>query len=467
MVGHMCTRSFTLRVAGLCAALLCSSQLALPQFVQQGPKLVGTGAVGSADQGTSVALSADGPTAIVGGRKDNNGEGAAWVFTRSGGVWTQQGSKLVGTGAVGLSGQGKSVALSSDGNTAIVGGGNDANGAGAAWVFTRSGTVWIQQSKFVGTSAVGPAGQGNSVALSADGNTAILGGPYDNSNAGAAWVFTRSGTVWTQQGSKMVGTAWGLAHQGSSVALSADGNTAIVGGTTDGAQEEGAAWVFTRTGTTWTQQGNKLVGTGATASAQVGYSVALSADGNTAIVGGPTNSASGAAWVFTRSGAVWTQQGSMLIGTGGGIANQGQSVALSADGNTAIVGGPNDDNNLGLGAAWIFTRSGTVWTQQGSKLIGTGAAGIAQQGTSVALSADGATAIVGGPLDDPQGAAWVFAKVPPPPPPPGPGPQPCPGCPGGVDICIIRECCCRISGRIWIPGSISSNGECGRCAAQP
>ena len=164
------------------AALLFSSQLALAQFTQQGPKLVGTGAVGTAEQGFSVALSADGNTAIVGGHVDNSATGAAWVYTRSGGVWTQQGSKLVGTGAVGAAEQGISVALSADGNTAIVGGPDDNSNAGAAWVYTRSGGVWTQQgSKLVGTGAVGSARQGSSVALSADGNTAIVGGPGDNS----------------------------------------------------------------------------------------------------------------------------------------------------------------------------------------------------------------------------------------------------------------------------------------------
>jgi hypothetical protein len=97
------------------AALLFSSQLALAQFTQQGPKLVGTGAANSpvaVGQGASVSLSADGNTAIVGGLDDNSETGAAWVYTRSGGVWTQQGSKLVGTGAVGQAQQGVSVALS-------------------------------------------------------------------------------------------------------------------------------------------------------------------------------------------------------------------------------------------------------------------------------------------------------------------------------------------------------------------
>jgi hypothetical protein len=252
------------------ALMFVSSQLALAQFTQQGPKLVGTGAVGGALQGSSVALSGDGTTAIVGGYQDNGRTGAAWVYTRSGGVWTQQGSKLVANDAVGTAFQGYSVALSGDGNTAIVGGPED-NTAGAAWVFTRSGDVWIQQGpKLVGTGAVGVAEQGYSIALSGDGNIAILGGPADNGGIGAAWVFTRSGGVWTQQGSKLVGSGTdGYAQQGSSVALSGDGNTAIVGGTHDNGGI-GAAWVFTRSGGVWTQQGSKRVGTGAVGVAEQG-----------------------------------------------------------------------------------------------------------------------------------------------------------------------------------------------------
>jgi hypothetical protein len=274
------------------------------QFIQQGGKIIGTGAVGTSWQGWSVALSADGNTAIVGGTYDSSGAGATWVFTRSSGVWSQQGSKLVGTGAVGGAVQGASVALSADGNTAIVGGYFDSSGAGATWVFTRSSGVWSQQGgKLVGTGAVGGADEGFSVALSADGNTAIVGGTYDSSGIGAAWVFTRSSGVWSQQGSKLVGTgAVGGAAQGNSVALSADGNTAIVGGRLDNFYA-GATWVFARSSGVWSQQGSKLVGTGAVGGAAQGISVALSADGNTAIVGGTYDSSGiGAAWVFTRSG---------------------------------------------------------------------------------------------------------------------------------------------------------------------
>jgi hypothetical protein len=396
----------------IAATLLLSSQLALAQFTQQGSKLIGTGTVGGANQGFSVALSGDGNTAIVGGRGDNSDIGATWVYTRSGGVWSQQGSKLVANDAVGTAQQGFSIALSGDGNTAIVGGYNDNSGVGAAWVYTRSGGVWTQQgSKLVGTGAVGAAQQGASVALSVDGNTAIVGGYSDNSSAGAAWVYARNGGVWSQQGSKLVGTgAVGTADQGTYVALSGDGNTAIVGGFGDKGGT-GAAWVFTLSGGAWSQQGSKLVANDAVGQSSQGSSVALSADGNTAIVGGTgDNSFVGASWVFTRSGGVWTQQGSKLVGTGAvGQSEQGRSVALSADGNTAIAGGFND--NSAAGASWVFTRSNGAWSQQGGKLVGTGAVGRAEQGFFVALSGDGDTAIVGGWGDDSVGAAWVFFQA--------------------------------------------------------
>jgi hypothetical protein len=195
----------------------------------------------------------------------------------------------------------------------------------------------------------------------------------------------------SQQGMKQVGTGGsGDERQGSSAALSADGNTAIEGGPND-SMEVGAVWFFTRSGGVWTQQGGKIVGTGYTgpAAPQQGTSVAISSDGNTAIEGAPQDGNSiGAAWVFTRSGGVWTQQGNKLFGSdhAGAFSSQGQSVALSGDGNTAAIGGPDDN---GVGAVWIFTRSGGVWTQLGSKLVASGAGAGAGVGTFVALSTDG------------------------------------------------------------------------------
>ena len=390
------------------AAMLFSSQLALAQ--RSLPKLLAGGTVGPASVGYSVALSATGDTAIVGGWGDDSYVGAAWVFTRSRGVWMQQGPKLVSTSAVGPAYQGYSVALSADGNTAIVGGANDDNGVGAVWVFTRNGDAWTQQGgKLVATDAAGNAHQGYSVSLSNDGNTAIVGGAFDAGNTGAAWIWTRSGDTWTQQGGKLVGAgAVGAAEQGSSVALSRDGTTAIVGGPNDNSGA-GAAWVFARSGDAWTQQGSKLIGTDVDGPAGQGGSVALSRDGNTAVVGGHRDrDFVGAAWMYSRSGGVWTQQGDKLVGPAVGRAYQGWSVSMSGDGNTAIVGGPTDDDVKG--AAWIYIRRSGSWYLLGNKLVGAGAVGFAGQGSSVALSAGGDTAIVGGRLDGGGvGAAWVFA----------------------------------------------------------
>ncbi len=379
------------------------------QYTQQGSKLIGLGAVGPAHQGYSAAISADGDTAIVSGPYDDFNAGAAWVFTRGGGVWSQVGSKLIGSGADGIARFGKSVAISADGMTAIVGGPYDGPQTGAAWVFTSSGGAWSQAgSKLVGAGAVGPAEQGWSVAISADATTAIVGGPFDDSDAGAAWIYTRHGDAWSQQGGKLVGTGVaGYAGQGYSVAISADGNTTLVGGVADDSFL-GAAWVFTRSGGVWSQQGGKLVGWDAVGNAYQGYSVAISADGNTAVVGGyGDDSTVGAAWVFTRNGGVWSRQGAKLVGAdAAGAAAQGWAVAVSADGDTAVVGGPSDDSNAG--AAWVFNRSGGVWSQAGAKLVGTGAVGAANQG-AVAISADATTVVAGGSTDDSTvGAAWVF-----------------------------------------------------------
>jgi hypothetical protein len=317
-------------------------------------------------QGVSVALSADGDTAIVGGPSDNRTTGAAWVFSRKDGVWAQQGNKLVGTDTSGASdpslslGQGMSVALSADGDTAIVG----AWRAEAAWVFTRSGGVWMQQgSKLVGSGTIGHAGQGISVALSADGNTALVGGWSDNNKTGAVWVFIRKGRVWTQQGKKLVGSgAVGNARQGSSVALSADGNTAIVGGPGDklsdrsalfGVGPFGAAWVFTRSDGVWTQQGNKLVSNGGVFTQQ-GTSLALSADGNIAVVSGfAEDRKMSAASIFTRSDARWTQ-GKMLAGNST-LEKSAPAVASSADGSIVLLGEPVE--NGGVGAVWVLSRA--------------------------------------------------------------------------------------------------------------
>ncbi len=397
--------------------IISNDGIVVPQ-IQQGQKIVATGNIGSSQQGFRVALSSDATTLAIGGNLDNSGIGAIWIFVRdNNGVYVQQGNKIVGSGNIGNSQQGSSISLSNDGNTLAFGGPIDNSNIGAVWIFTRSNGIWTQQgNKLVGSGGINLQQQGFSVALSSDGNTLVTGGPIDNTLEGAVWIFTRSNGVWTQQGNKLVGSGSikNLAvRQGTSVAISSDGNTIAFGGrsdTTGGFQGVGATWVFTRSNGVWTQQGNKLVGNGFIEVSQQGSAVSLSSDGNTLAIGGRgDNTNIGATWIFTRSNGIWTQQGSKLIGSGSiGQSQQGSGISLSSDGNTLAIGGRGDNTNVG--ATWIFTRSNGVWTQQGNKLVGSGNIGQSQQGECVFLSDDGSILAVGGPFDNTQtGATWIFA----------------------------------------------------------
>jgi hypothetical protein len=324
-------------------------------FYQQ---IVGTGNTGPANQGQSVSIYQD--TLVIGGPNDDTNIGAAWVFTRENGVWTQQGAKLVGTGNIGPSFQGVSVSLYQD--TLVVGGYGDDSNIGAVWVFTRTNGVWTQQgSKLVGTGAVGSAAQGYSVSIYQD--TVAVGGFSDDTNIGATWVFTRTNGVWTQQGSKLIGTgAVGQCNQGISVSLYQD--TLVVSGPQDDTGI-GAVWVFTRGSGIWTQQGSKLIGTGAVGPAGQGRSVSVYQD-NLVVGGSSDNSGIGATWIFTRASGIWSQQGSKLVGTSSiGTSNQGYSVSVYQD--TLVIGGPSD--NSGIGAIWVFKRYNNIWTQQGAKVV--------------------------------------------------------------------------------------------------
>jgi hypothetical protein len=195
---------------------------------------------------------------------------------------------------------------------------------------------------------------------STDGNTAIVGGNGDDGNKGAAWIYTRSGSVWTPK-VKLVGPSTASAQQGISVALDGKGKTAIVGGWGD-IGNHGAAWVWTLSNGLWIPQGDKLrCRKAAIGKPACGYSVALSIDGDWAITGGYADDGGiatsvGAAWAHISKDGVWRpERMQKLIGSmGAPSTRQGWSVALSGDGMTAIVGGPKDNGNSG--AAWIFVR---------------------------------------------------------------------------------------------------------------
>jgi trimeric autotransporter adhesin len=397
--------------------------LRIDPLVQQAELTGGGEVVGSGDDyrfGAAVALSSDGETALVSDPNDNSGAGAVWTFTYSNGAWAQQGSKLTnGTGFA------EALAISGDGSTALISGSRGGGITDLVFVYTYSNGTWTQQAML--TPSVGSdegSDFGGSVAISDDGDTALvsdltdLGGGGVVPGPGAAWVFQRSGSSWAQQGTKLVGDCTssctgpngtgegGDSGFGVSVALSGTGTTALIGAYGGGYNGVGAAaaWVFTLSGSTWSQQGPVLSGAAGDADA----AVALSDDGDTALVGGSEdNSGVGAAWVFQRSGSTWTQPGTEL--TANDTSLFGSSLALSDDGDTALIGAAGG-NGVGSDEAFVFTDSNGSWTQQGDAL--TAGASANDLGYSVALSSCG-SALIGAPMDTvgnegQAGSAWVF-----------------------------------------------------------
>jgi len=391
------------------------------QFVQQGNKLTANDATAMPTQGKSISISGDGNTIIIGGYGDQNGSpGAAYIFVKSGSNWIQQGSKLIGLNAKGLAAQGISVDISRDGNTAIVGGNGDSSGVGAAWIFTRNGTIWTCSAKLVGTGAVATpnVGQGGAVAISSDGNTAMIGGPQNNNNRGGAWVFKRIGNNWVQQDFLLPDDLIGPGQFGYAVDISGDGNTAIISGWLDNNQA-GAGWVYTRDGNNWSKSYKLIVNdySGSSSLNNIGDDVAISADGNTILISGyKDNDNLGSVWVFVKSNGTWIQQGDKLHPdeNQGSYVLFGNSISLSSNGNVAVIGAFGDMGQVG--AVWVFKRNCEIWSQYGNKLVGTNYiynGWPPEQGTDVAISEDGLTFIESGYEDDNfVGATWVFHDSP-------------------------------------------------------
>ena len=410
---------------GALALLVDDAQAVYPVTIDpiltQQQKLTATDGAADGRFGAAVALS--GNTAVIGAPRDDvtgGDQGSAYVFTRNGAVWTQQ-QRL--TASDGMAGDQFGISAALSGDTLVVGAANDDIGAnenqGSAYVFIRNGTDWTQQQKL--TANDGAAGDvfGFSVALS--GETVVVGASNDdigpNADQGSAYVFTRSftngGAAWMQQQKLIANDGAASDFFGLSVALS--GDTAVVGAFEDDIslnQDQGSAYVFTRNGAAWTQQ-QKLIAADGAAGDFFGLSVALS--GDTVVVGAfrdaiGANAVQGSAYVFTRSGAVWTQQQKLTASDGAAGDFFGRSVALSGD--TVVVGASNDDigANGNQGSAYVFSRSGATWTQQ-RKLTADDGAAFDSFGLSVALSGD--TVVVGVQFDDidenrDQGSAYVF-----------------------------------------------------------
>ena len=327
------------------------------------------------------------------------------VFTLAPAGWNQLGGYIDGERAG--DGSGSSVALSSDGQTLAVGAtGNGDNGrtAGHVRVYAWSGSAWSQLGGDIDGEAAGDL-SGRSVALSSDGQTLAVGaygndGPSENSldQRGHVRVYAWSGSDWTQLGSDIDGERAGDGS-GSSVALSSDGQTLAVGATGNGdnGRTAGHVRVYAWNGSAWTQLGGDIDGEAAGDSS--GVSVALSSDGHTLAVGANGNDGNGTdaghVRVYAWSGSAWSQLGGDIDGEAAGD-NSGYSVSLSSDGQTLAVGARlNAGNGPNAGHVRVYAWNSLAWTQLGGDIDGEPAGD--SSGWSVALSSDGQTLAVGAP----------------------------------------------------------------------
>ncbi|HUR77691.1 MAG TPA: FG-GAP repeat protein [Acidimicrobiales bacterium] len=371
-------------------------------------------AAGTAQAKFGISVSISGDTAVV-GAPDEGGVGAAYVFTKQDGGWIQQ-ATLVSPQPVenGKFGFGVSV----DGDTIVVGepkSEQELPGPGGAYVFARAGYRWIQQAKLTPSDTRADDSFGFKVAVS--GETVVVGakgsGMAPTPNTGAAYVFTRSASTWSEQ-VRLVPSDGGVNDAfGYSVAISRD--TIVVGAPGGGlgiSVDEGAAYVFTRYESAWSEHA-KLVAADGAATDGFGDQVAVS--GDTVVVGadfdsaGP-NAAQGSAHVFVRNGASWTHQAKLTAPDGAAVDMFGRSVSVDRD--TVVVGAQWDepagaqllDNH---GSVFVFKRAGGEWSQPTTFTVeGTGSLGV-----SVAIS--GHTMLAGAPFtkvgdNAAQGAAYVF-----------------------------------------------------------
>lgn len=356
--------------------------------------LIGSDLAANDLSGNSVAI--DGDTAVVGNPGDDNiggtAAGSAYVFVQSGGVWTQQVKLLASDGAEGDT-FGTSVAIYGD--TIIVGAQQDdhAGGAqsGSAYIFVRSGGVWSQQAKLTASDAAANDFFGISVALFKD--TAVIGAFNDDHTSlidpGGAYVFVRCGTTWSQQTKLTAADAAAGDRFGRSVAIHE--NRAVVGASSEdnaGGNNAGAAYVFVRAGTFWSQT-HKLTASDAAADDFFGDAVAVYED--TIVSGSPVDdhaagANAGAAYVFVRDGAAWPEEAKLTAPDGAAGDEFGNAVAVS---DTRVVVGAQLQLGSGIrpGAAYIYGSVGGVWTFF-TKLMGSDPGSIDLFGESVSLSGD-------------------------------------------------------------------------------
>jgi hypothetical protein len=349
--------------------------------------------------GNSVAI--DGEYAIIGAYATNSGQGSAYIFKRSGTSWAQE-AKVTASDGVGGDFFGYSVSI--NGEYAVIGAMQDDSYRGSAYIFKRSGTSWAQEAKV--TASDGTAGDYFGYSVSIRGEYIISGAPGYGSDQGSAYVFKRSGTSWTQEAK--VTASDGAAGDLFGFSVSIDGEYAVIGAYAANSGQ-GSAYIFKRSGTSWAQEA-KITASDGAAGDDFGYSVAI--NGEYTIVGAVFDDDlgmnSGSAYVFIRTGTTWTQQAKLHASDG--AANDYFSISVSINNGYAVVGADGDDS--GRGSAYVFKRSGTSWTQE-AKLTATDGAANDHFGSTVSIS--GYYILTGAYLDDNTygtnaGSAYVFKK---------------------------------------------------------
>ena len=418
--------------------------------------------------GNRVAVSANGTTLAVGAYGEGGNTGAVYVFIRTGSTWSQQ-ARITAPNGEANDYFGNAVALSADGNTLAIGAdgesgnqtgtfatmpatNNLASNSGAVYVYSRSGATWSQQAFIKANNADADDLFGFFVDLSADGNTLAVAAYYEDGDltgtkgnpaffaSGAAYVFTRTGTTWTQQGYIKAANAGAGDFFGIYLSLAGTGDTLAVGAFFEGSASAatpaddsltnaGAAYIFQRTGGTWTQQAY-LKAPSPVAQDRFGVAVMLSGDGNTLAVGMDGDSSdhrgvfavppvrnalalnSGAVLVYTRVGGAWSTQAYLKPTNTGTPHRFGNNLSISSDGDTLIVpsyrdnsGGTGFNSNplntsvADAGAVFVFRRSAGAWVQENYlKAPNTGAGD--RFGGRVALSGDGTTLAIGASTED-------------------------------------------------------------------
>ena len=321
---------------------------------------------------------------------------------------------------------GHSTAISGDGNYALITAkgerveANSANGAGQGHIYVRSGSSWTYQATVAASDAQYNDQMGYSSSMSDNGVYCVIGAWREDtggSDSGAAYVFSRSGSTWTQQAKLVASDAAANDYFGYSCSISGDGNYIAIGAPQE-SSADGAIYIYSRSGSTWTQD-QKITFSGANRLGDF-QGVSLNSDGSYLAIGSyNSNSKRGQFYVWTRSGSTWTQQqGPILASDATNGDNFGQSIQISPDSNYIVVGAPEEESGgTNAGAAYIFSRSGSTWTQQ-AKIISSDIQAEDRFGEGVCIDNNGSYVVIGasresGGAGDPityAGAAYIFKR---------------------------------------------------------